>query len=210
MCLLRLSGQDWRVNYYNDPRKSPKGKLPVLNDNGTLIPDSDAIRDHLERKYDVDFDAGLNAEQRATSRAIIRMSEEHIYFAAVCNRWLNDENWANVRQVLFRKVPKIIRGVVSARVRVGVRKAMYAQGMGRHTAAEQFIRADKDISAIQTLLGNKPFLFGDRPTAADVSVVPMLRAIVGSSAKTALHERVVGDAVLMAYLERGKDAMYPP
>ncbi|MEO1919310.1 MAG: glutathione S-transferase C-terminal domain-containing protein [Paracoccaceae bacterium] len=74
---------------------------------------------------------------------------------------------------------------------------------------EQFIRANKDITAIQTLLADQPFLFGDVGTAADASVVPMLRAIAASVTKTELRERVAGDPVLMVYLDRGRAAMYP-
>lgn len=209
MCLLQMSGQEWAPEFTNDPRKGPKGKLPVLDDNGTQIPDSDAIRAHLETKYDVDFDAGLSAEQRAVSRAVIRMMEEHYYFAGVCNRWLNDENWAVVKDLFFKGIPAPLNGFITRKIRSGVRNGMFAQGMGRHSVEEQLARTNYDVEAVKTLLGDKPFLFGDTPTAADASVVPMFRATVGSPAKTDFHNRIADDPVLMAYIERGKDAMYP-
>lgn len=45
-------------------RKSPKGKLPIINDNGTIVPYSTFIRLHLEAKYGIDFDERLTAVER--------------------------------------------------------------------------------------------------------------------------------------------------
>ncbi len=86
ICLLEQSGQPYKVKYLPDPRKTPKGKLPVLSDGSKIIPDSDQIRDYLEQTYDVDYDAGLSAEQRGQSRSIIRMIEEHLYFVILASR----------------------------------------------------------------------------------------------------------------------------
>ncbi len=209
MILLEMSGQAWQPEFSGDPRKGPKGKLPVLRDGGRVIPDSDAIRDYLEQRFGVDFDAGLSGEQRAVSRAFIRMAEEHIYFLLVCNRWLNDENWADVRRTFFGQIPAIINGFVTGKIRRKVRRNMDGQGMGRFNAEEQLARLDHDLQAVSGQLGQGDFLFGDRPTAADASVVPMLRALASSVAKTPLSERVARDAGLVAYLERGVAAMYP-
>ena len=69
---MEMSGLDYALDVNPDPRKAPKKKFPVLSDAGQVIPDSDQIRDHLEVKYGVDFDAGLSAEQKAVSRMVIR------------------------------------------------------------------------------------------------------------------------------------------
>jgi len=209
MALLKLAGADYTVKFNADPRKAPKQKLPVLIDGGKTIADSDFIRAHLETSCNIDFDAGLTPEQRATSRAVIRMVEEHLYFALVCDRWLNDANWAQVRVRFFSKIPAPIRGFITKQIRKQVRAQVTAQGMARHSVAEQLVRADKDLIAIADILGDKPFLFGDTPTAADASVVPMLGAIAGSPTPTDLSDRVNKDHTLMAYLERGCTALYP-
>ena len=128
--------------------------MPVLTDNCRILPDSDAIRAHLEGQHSFDFDEGLDDQQKAVSRVVIRMVEEHLYFSTVRNRWLNDENWADVKKVLFAKIPKIVNGLVTGRICAGVCKAMKSRGMGRHSVEEQFIRANEDITAIQTLLAD--------------------------------------------------------
>ena len=209
MCLLQLSGQAWEAKYTSDPRKTPNGKLPILIDGDKTIADSDCIRDHLEATYNIDFDDGLTPEQRAISRAIIRMVEEHVYFAVVSDRWLNDENWAALKKEFFGGIPKVINGLVTNMIRKKTREQVIAQGVARHSPAEQAARVGKDITAIEVLLGDNSFLFGDSPTAADASVIPILRAIAAAPTATALRNRVTGSEGLMTYLDRGRDAMYP-
>ncbi len=208
ICLLKMAGAEFEV-VAGDPRKAPKAKLPMLVDEGTTIADSEDIRSYLEQKFKVDFDAGLSLEQRATSRAIIRMCDEHLYFLLVCDRWLIDANWEIVREKFFGMIPKPIRGFITGKIRKKVRNSMHSQGVGRHTVAEQLTRADKDIKAIMVLLGEKPFLFGDTPTAADASAVGVLSAMAGSPTKTMLSERINTDMPLIAYLKRVREALYP-
>lgn len=209
LCLLKMAGAEWEASQNGDPRKAPKGKLPMLVDGDVKIPDTEDIRVYLEQKFSVDFDEGLSPEQRATSRAVIRMCDEHLYFALVCDRWLNDANWEVVRETYFSMIPKLVRGFVTSKIRQQVRKSMHAQGMGRHSVEERLVRADKDIIAIMALLGDKPFIFGDTPTAADASAAPMLTAMAGSPTETPLSKRINNDAPLMAYLDRVVKALYP-
>lgn len=209
MCLLQVSGVNWTPKYTSDPRKTPNRKLPVLIDAGTTSADSDVIRDHLEKAFKTDFDKGLTPEDRAISRTIIRTVEEHLYFALVSDRWLDDGNWAHVKKELFAGISVLMHGFITKMIRNKTRAQLTAQGMARHTVQAQVARAAKDISAIKTLLGDTPFLFGDAPTAADISVVPILRAIANTPTQTGLRDLITTDRVLLAYLDRGRDAMYP-
>ena len=208
MCLLKMAGVEYD-SILGDPRKSPKGKLPVLLDDDLIIADSDAIREHLEKTLPYDFDEGLSAQDRAVSRAFIRMVEEHLYFVGVSYRWMNDENWEHVKAEFFDVIPAVVRGFVTKQIRKGVKTQLYGQGMGRHSFEEQLQRADADLSAIATQIGKQKFMFGDKPTAADASVAPMLDATVGSPADTALRRRLLGDKALMDYLERARTAIFP-
>ncbi len=209
IALMEMSGQAYELDVNPDPRKSPKKKFPVLQDGSQIIPDSDQIRDHLEAKYGVDFDAGLSAEQKAVSRMVIRTFEENVYFAIMASRWMDDDRWAVTKEAFFAGMPPVIGGFISNSVRKGVIKQCIAQGMGRHSEAEQVARVAKDVDAFATLLGDKPFLHGDRPTAADVSVVPMLRAQASFPKQNALGDLVAQNPALVAYIERGKEEMYP-
>jgi glutathione S-transferase len=86
MLLLKFAGLE-----YSEDRggfsKAPKGKLPYINDDGLIVPDSTFIRFHIEKKYGFDFDAGLTPEQRAVAWAAEKMCEEHLHWALVASRW---------------------------------------------------------------------------------------------------------------------------
>ena len=47
------------------PPQAPKGKIPWIDDGGEIVCDSTFIRAHLERKYGIDLDQGLDARRRA-------------------------------------------------------------------------------------------------------------------------------------------------
>jgi len=208
MCFLQMSGARWKTAP-GDLALAPKGKLPVLKDGDTTIPDSEEIRAYLEQKFGVDFDEGLTAVQRASSRAIIRMVDEHLYFVLVSARWQAEENWVHTRELLFRDVPEEMREAVASGARTLVCSNLEAQGMGRrHTEAERRLRADADISALATLLGEKPFLFGDKPTAADASAAPVLEALAKLPVETKLRQRITSDVSLMGYISRVEEALY--
>jgi glutathione S-transferase len=209
MCLMQMAGAEYRPDFGGDPRKAPKGKLPVLVVQGRDIPDSAAIQDYLEEAQGIDFDAGLSDQQRAVSRAVIRMIEEHLYFAGVASRWLDDAGWGAVRAELFAVIPALARKPLSSVFRRKVRAQLLAQGMARHSEAEQLERADRDLAALAVLLDGKPFLFGDAPSAADATAGPFLAAMAAAPVANGLSTRIGNDAALMGYVERVRAAIYP-
>ena len=209
MCFLEMAGATWEVEESGDPRKTPKKKLPLLKDGDSAIPDSEDIRTYLQEKYDVDFDEGLNDAERAISRAVIRMCDEHLYFILICERWVNDENWAVIQEEFFGMIPKILRRPISNQIRKSAIAGVNGQGVGRHSVQERFERADKDIEAIMALVGDKPFLFGDKATAADASAGPILASLAGAPNATQLSARVKNDPKIIAYIARVREAIYP-
>jgi hypothetical protein len=54
------------------------------------------MRRHLEKKYRIDFDKGLSAEQRAVAWAFEKMAMDNFYWALVDARWVDEENFAAV------------------------------------------------------------------------------------------------------------------
>lgn len=59
------------------PPEAPKGKLPYIVDDGEVVPDSTFIRAHIERKYDVDLDDGLDASRHAGTQGCRSESTWH-------------------------------------------------------------------------------------------------------------------------------------
>ena len=68
--LLRMADLPHKIVYVDDPRKAPKGKMPLIVDGAQVIADSTFIRHHLEQAHGADFDAGLTAEQKGVSLSV--------------------------------------------------------------------------------------------------------------------------------------------
>jgi glutathione S-transferase len=208
MCLLHMSGQEWQPEYMGNPSKMPYGRLPVLRAGDRLIPDSSNIQAHLE-SMGADFNAGLSADEKARSHALIRMVEENLRCGAVYDRWLDDACWPHTRDMLFGAMPALLRRIIPGKIRKHVRRSMIAQGIAQFSAKDRLDRLGRDINAIEQTLDDKPFLFGKTPTAADAATVPVLDMIRTLPCDTGLRRLVTGNAKLTSYIERTRALIYP-
>lgn len=207
--LLQASGQQWQREDLVDPSEMPHRKLPVLRTDNGLVGDSEAIRVWLESKG-ADFDPGLSDLQKAWSRAMIRMADEHLYFHMVMDRWGNDEGWPTIRDQLFGAIPEPARGPVADGIRTALLGGLETQGIARFSSQERLDLIERDLQAIATIVGQSPFLFGDQPTAADMSMAPVMAAISATPVRSALVKRVANDPVLAKYMTRMTQAIPLP
>jgi len=203
-CLLQMSGQPWARRDVTSPdelQQMPHQKLPVVQAEGKLISDSEAIRAWLERTG-TDFDRDLDDLQKAHSRALIRMADEHLYYHLLMDRWGNEVAWPVVRDALFHMVPAEMREAVAGEVREAVLKRLDSQGIARLSEQQRGDALELDLRALASILTQTPFLFGARPSAADLSVAPMLAAMQSLPVRTNLAARLANDSVLAEYLTR--------
>ncbi|MDI1261605.1 glutathione S-transferase family protein [Aquabacterium sp.] len=208
LVLLKMSGQPYQVNT-KGMFKAPKGKLPYLDDEGTVVADSTFIRWHLERQYGIDFDHGLNAEQRATAWAVEKMLEDNLYWIGVHWRWVNDANFAKVAEVFFKPVPWLVRAPVVALVRRRVRKSLHGHGMGRHSEAEMQAIGNQGLKTLTTLLGDKPYLMGEEPCGTDAMMYAILASALCAHFETPMKDEVLRHANLVAYEARMRGRFFP-
>ena len=212
LVLMKMSGLPFRVEAPRGAaglKKSPKGKLPYIEDDGVKIADSTFIRFHLEQKHGIDFDRGLTAEQRATGWALEKMCEEHLYWAIVDSRWMVDTNFDKGPRHFFDSAPALLRPLIIAMVHRQTKRTMHGQGFGRHTRSEIEILAAKDIDAVAAVLGPKPFLFGDAPHAADASVFASISSALCPHFDTPIRTHAEGLPNLVAYRDRGMTKWFP-
>lgn len=208
MMLLKLAGLPY-VEDHSGFSRAPKGKLPYIDDDGTIVADSTFIRFHIEKKYGVDFDAGLSPEQRAQGWAIEKMLEEHLYWMVVHARWMNDANFERGAAKFFDAVPALIRPLAKALVRRKIAKSLQAQGIGRHSEADIMELGTRDIEALSILLGDKPFLFGETPSGADAAAFAFVAEILVPENDTPLRAATAAKANLVAYRDRLLKAYFP-
>lgn len=187
------------------PDESPKGQVPFIDANGMRIADSTFIRGYIERTYGVDFDEGLDPVQRAHAWAIERMMENHFGWALCTERWLDAENFAKGPAHFFDGAPEGVREVVLDEVRKNVR----AVGIGRHSELEVVALAVRSLAAVSAILGNKPYLFGSRPSGVDATVFAMLAGTLTPFFTGEIRRRAEGFGNLVAYVDRLMAQFYP-
>lgn len=205
--LMEMSGLPYR-RVQGNLRKAPKGKFPVLHDDGAVIPDTSFIRLHLELKHGVDFDKGLSAEQRGVAWAVEKMLEDHLYWLVVHERWANPTNFDRGPRRFFDAVPAPLRPLVIAMVKRQVRRNLHGHGIGRHSDAERLALAQRALASLAGLLGGKPYLTGPDPCGGDAALgafmISGLCEIFDSPIRAALAEH----PNLVAYAQRMRERYF--
>lgn len=208
MMLLRLAGLVYR-DVQGNPMRAPRKLLPYIEDNGVVVSDSTFIRRHIERKYAIDFDAALTAGQKAAAWAAERMCEDHLYFAMLDLRWLDKANFAKGVGTMFGFLPLPLRPVAKALLRRMNGKRLVGHGMGRYSKTEIADLAIRDIDALAVLLGDKPYLMGEKPCGADATIFGFVTAFLTPPLETPIRTAAVGHANLVAYCDRVMGAYFP-
>jgi glutathione S-transferase len=206
--LLKMAGVPYR-KAFTGFRRAPKGKLPYIDDEGEVVPDSTFIRWHIEKKYGFDFDHGLTAEQRGVAWAIEKLLEDNLYWAGVQWRWLDDANFARGSAIFFRRIPWPARPIIEALVRRKVRQSLYAQGMGRHTVDEQLLIASKTFESLAAILADKPYLMGAKPCGADAAFFAFMEGVLCPHFENPLRRAAETHRNLVRYVERMRDCYFP-
>src|SRR6187200_2703944 len=101
---------------------------------------------------------------RSIAWAFEKMMEDHLYWAVVHARWMDDLNFARGPATFFRGVPAPIRPLVVAMIRRQLRRTLHGQGFGRHSLDEIVALGTRSIEATAAFLGSKLFMMGPEPT----------------------------------------------
>lgn len=208
MVLLTMSG----LPFTTDSRgfgNAPKGKLPYLRDGDTVVADSTLIRWHLEKAHGIDFDAGYGPAENATGWAVEKMLEDHLYWAIVHARWVDDANFAGGPANFFKAVPAPVRPLIQAVIRRKVRKNLHGHGLGRHSKAEIEAMGLRSIGALADILGDKPYLLGSTPSGSDATAYAFIAGLLCPVFETPLRGATTGRANLVAYERRMRERYCP-
>ncbi len=207
MILLQMSGQPWKCEYIANPSPMPHGKLPVLRADGQLIPDSELIENWLASQG-ADFYPNITDEQKSLGHAFIRMTEESLRLTLIHDRWLDDNNWAQIWPIFFAEVPGPLRRFVSSLARRSVRSGLMSNGIARMSQEQRLQKVENDLDALGKIIGSNAFILGDAPTAVDAAVLPVLSMIDRLPVATETTSMLRGKEWVHGYLERGRATLY--
>ena len=166
------------------------------------VPDSTFLRLHLERQYNIDFYPGVSPTDKAIGWAFEKMCEEHLYFCALHERWMVDDNFDKGPRKFFDRVPAVLRPLIIGMVRKNVKRDLRGQGIGRHARTEILELARYDIDALAQFLGDKPYFLGETLTGSDAVVYAFTDAALAPAFDGPLRQAVLAHPNLVAYAER--------
>jgi len=172
----------------------PTGKVPWIERNGVKMFDSQIIMETLMTETPDFQDAHLTPQERGLALAVNRMLSEHT--VATLGYWRNVVCVKeSMREYLFDKsvytwpldvlVPWMVRRATSAKLK--------AKGLLDHKYDQIIQIGCKDLRALSDILGNRPFLFGDRPCSADAAAFGILSSLLWIPIDTPLKRFVFGN-----------------
>lgn len=174
---MRLLGLDYDL-VRGDPRKSPRGQLPVLLHEGRTIAGSAELIDYLRALCGSHIDDWLTERDQVHAYHLLRSVEEHLYFLLVYQRWALKKNFKLVSDQLFASlspfprlfVPHVVRGRMLQRVR--------AQGVGRYSSGEIDQMAYRGVEMLSRYLGEQDYFFGAKPCWVDCSMYGFVASLL--------------------------------
>ena len=201
---LRMAALPFELVNSGDVMKAPKGKLPYIDDDGTIVADTSFVIDYLKGRYGDPLDAALSPPERAMATAFQRLIEENLYWAVVHTRWAQSAGWTKTRQAFFGAMPAPLRWFVPTLARRAVLAEMRGHGMGRHSAAEIDAIGCRDVTAIADFLADKPFMLGEQPSSLDATAHAFLANLLWAPVDSPILRHAQTRPTLEAYCQRMK------
>uniref|UniRef100_A0A915CAR1 GST C-terminal domain-containing protein n=2 Tax=Parascaris univalens TaxID=6257 RepID=A0A915CAR1_PARUN len=149
-------------------QRSKEGLLPFVELNGEQIADSQLIIARLQKHFSLDD--GLKGTERGAARAVDRMLDGSTFYALLYSKVLENATKLVSRDVSGLHIPTFLLPLVAALFAQKMRKRLMAEGMARHEREDIVAILRRDVQAVDDLLGDKKFLFGDKLTTPDFSV----------------------------------------
>ena len=199
---LRMTGIEHESITAATPFAGPKGKAPWIEEDGQKIGDSTFIIAHLMQRHGVDPDAHLTPAQRGMAVAIQRLIDENLYWTMVHDRWMNDANWQQFRDIVLGGLAVPLRRVLGPIARRGVKKQLEGHGIGIHSPAEIAAIGRRDVNALSDILGASEWFFGDTPSTIDAVAYAQLVNIWRAPFESEVRRAIGQTPNLVAFIDR--------
>ncbi|XP_053301104.1 failed axon connections homolog [Pleuronectes platessa] len=196
-------------NYF-DGKLSPQGKMPWLEYNQEQVFGSEFIMDFLEERLGVNLNKSLTPQEKAMSRAITKMVEEHFYWTIAYCQWV--DNLEETQKMLSVSGPlsDLLKWILSHLTGGIVKREMYGHGIGRFSKDEVYALMEKDMRTLATILGDKKYLMGSRLSTVDAAVFSHLAPAMWTLPGTRPEQLIKGELINLAmYCERIRRRFWP-
>lgn len=198
---LRVMSIEYTQVVEPNPAKGPKGKNPWIEYGDVRMGDTELIIAHLEGVLGRRMDDWHSLEEAAVALATRRMIEEHLHQVFEYELMIMDEGWQYIVPG-FNIVPFPLRNFVSQHFRKKFRKQLFARGILRHTPDIITAKGRADLDALSQILGDKPWLLGDKPSTVDMSMYGMVAPMIFSPIQTPVMQHARSVKNIVEFCER--------
>jgi glutathione S-transferase len=183
--ILHVKGVDYETR---DPKmnevdvfkkKSPAGRLPVLDHKGTIVADSSDIAEFLERTYPAPALIPTDPAEAGLVRLLEDWADESLYWYELTMRLTWEDNCkALFGPVLTQSgVPKLLQGPAIGGIVSKYGKIAEGQGTGAKPRAVLLADLGRLTDAAQAFLGAKDWMAGGALSLADIAIYVQLACI---------------------------------
>jgi glutathione S-transferase len=159
------------------------------------IDDSENIFDFLTQEFDIQEPA-LEPQQLALAHSMQRMMEDSFYWYVSRSRWGDNLQETTRRFGIPSLVGKFIVGPK-------VQAALRSQGVLRRPHEDALKFARRDLLALDTIVPDAGFLFGDRPTRFDVAIASHIASLIYQPILHDLRALTINEfPKIVAYVDR--------
>ncbi|MDX1649523.1 MAG: glutathione S-transferase family protein [Myxococcota bacterium] len=223
--ILHVKGRPYQVvevpvtrTFQHMRRLSRIGKLPCLEMDGTVVPDSTDIARVLEERFPDPPLLPADPRERALCHVLEDWADESLYFYEMALRFTIPENARRFAPELLKHDPAWARTVLAPLVPRLMRRVTRAQGVGRKPRGMLLRDVERHVDAVGGLLARPPagaaghedgrdWLVGDALSLADLSVFAQLTCIRATDQGAKIVE---GRPSVAAWMERVDRASRAP
>lgn len=157
---------------------SPTERLPCIVFNGKVWPDSQAIIEYLTDKFHLDVDSRLTADLVAKGTAVRRVVEDSARLHFARHLWVDNSPFMTTMFSRLTGVPSVVMRFFVRSLRRKAIALLNLVGEGDLTDVQYHSEFEKDVCALETFLGDGPFLFGARTTSYDACLYGLAKNLV--------------------------------
>lgn len=185
------------------------GKMPVLDIDGERTVDSTFILRKLDGLVAEPPLFAADPDVAARQRFLEDWSDESLYWYGMGLRWSAVNADATVKQVIgSAPIPSLLRPLVGMIFRRRVSAQAHAQGLARLPLDVLVTELAARLDEVLVWLGARPFLFAERPSAADLAIFGQLWMLRSGPTPQAT-ELIDARPALRAYYDRIDAATRP-
>ncbi|NXT94384.1 FAXC protein, partial [Anhinga rufa] len=205
---LRMADLPYQ-NYF-DGKLSPQGKMPWIEYNHKKVSGTEFIIDFLEEKLGVNLNKHLGPHEKAVSRAVTKMVEEHFYWTLAYCQWVENLHETQKMVSLFGPFSDLLKWILCHLTKGIVKREMYGHGIGRFSEEEMYTLMEKDMRTLAGLLGDKKYIMGPNVSTVDATVFGHLAQAMWTLPGTRPERLIKGELINLAmYCERIRRKFWP-